>query len=468
MNNAKPLLLALTVALALGGCARTQYQRPDAAVPNQWSQPLSGQAYAADARWWDSFNDPALSALIDKVLANNNDLAAATLTLRQAMLQSGLTNTNLTPDVSAGVSASKSKDIKHGASSAPSYSANLNLSYELDLWGKLAAARDQDAWEAIATGYDRQATALALVGTTAQLYWQLGYLNQAIRDGEASIGYAQKTLELVKVRYEAGDVSRLELLQAQQSVASQQSNQAALLQQRSEARSALAILFNQGPNNQEAEPASLPAITLPAVPAGLPADVLARRPDLEAAEWRLKASLANVDAVTDSFYPSLTLTGSLGSSSDALKNVLQNPIATLGAGLALPFIQWHTRDLSIQVADTQYQKAVVNFRQSLYSAFKEVEDSLSARDNYRRQGEVLAQYLAAAKEAEQIAKVRYESGATDVQDFLDQQERRRTAELSVVQNRYNQLSNLMTLYQALGGGIEKTLVENPPASSAGQ
>ncbi|WP_226911398.1 efflux transporter outer membrane subunit [Gallaecimonas mangrovi] len=463
MNKVKPVLTAITLALALGGCARSDYHRPDVATPNNWSAPLTGKAYAANNKWWQSFGDPKLDALIEKVLQSNNDLAVAALKVKAARLNAGLTNTNLTPDVSAGIDASKSKDLKHGTSSDASYSSTLSLSYEVDLWGHLSSARDAAEWEAIATEYDRQESALALVGTTADLYWELGYLNQAIADGKASIEYVKKTLALVEIRYKAGSVSRLELLEARQAVASQESDLASLEQQRAEDRSALAILFNHGPETKEAEPQTLPDQALPAVPAGLPAQLLARRPDLQAAEWRLKESLADVDETRDSFLPTLTLTGSLGTSSDALKNVLENPIGTLGAGLTLPFLEWNTRKYTIKVSENAYQQAVVNFRQSIYSAFKDVEDALSARDNYLRQGKALERYYQAAKEAESIAKVRYENGATDVQDFLDQQQARRTAELSVVQNRYNQLSNLMTLYQALGGGAEKTL--GPTAST---
>ncbi|WKE64555.1 efflux transporter outer membrane subunit [Gallaecimonas kandeliae] len=445
---------ALLLTLALAGCARSDYQRPELALPANWATPLTGTTLAQGARWWDSFNDPQLSALIDKVLKKNNDLAVAALKVRAALAQSGLADRNLFPDLSAGVDASRQKSLDGGKAKS-SYSASLGLSYEVDLWGRLSAVRDSAAWQAQASEYDRQAAALALVASTAQLYWHLGYLNQAISDGKASIAYAQQSLDLVEVRYKAGAVSALERYQARQALASQQAALADLERQRAQDGTALAILFDQGPEVGQAEPQHLPEMALPAVPAGLPADLLARRPDLMAAEARLKASLADVDQVTDSFYPKLSLTGSLGSGSTALSELLQNPVATLGAGLALPFIQWKTRDLNIQVAQNQYQQAVLGFRQRLFGALKEVEDSLSARDSLKRQGEALATSLAAAKEAERIAEVRYRSGATDVQLFLDQQEKRRSAQLALAQNHYQQLANLMGLYQALGGGAEK-------------
>lgn len=453
----KPVTFLSLLSLLLAGCARSDYQTPSTPMASQWSQPVTGKSVAAGAHWWQQFHDPTLNALISRALADNNDLAVAALKVKEARLNAGLTATNLTPDVSAGVDTSRQQPLKSGAVQR-SVSANLSVSYEVDLWGRLSAQRDQARWQAVATAEDRQAAALTLVGTTAQLYWQLGYLNQAINDAQQRLRYTQHTEQLVMLQYHSGAVSKLDVLQAQQSVAGQQADLEDLLQQRREANSSLAILLGQGPWQQQTDQFRLPSTALPLVPAGLPAQLLARRPDLQAAQWRLKASLANVDDVTDSFYPSLTLTGALGSSSEALRSLLNNPIATLGAGLALPFIQWPSRHLNIAIAKNQYQQAVLTFRQTLLAAFKDVEDSLSARDHLRQRGQALAAQLTAAKAAEKITRVRYEAGATAVQDWLDQQDNTRQAQLALSQNRYQQLVNLMTLYQALGGDANSPVI----------
>ena len=239
-------------------------------------------------------------------------------------------------------------------------------------------------------------------------------------------------------------------------MATQKANLTQLEQQRTEARNALAILFDQTPENSVVERQKLPDGRLPAVEAGLPASLLGRRPDLRAAELRLRENLANIDATRASFYPSFTLSGSLGGSSTSLESVLRDPITTLGVGLVLPFIQWNTTKLTIKVAETQYEEAVINFRQTLYQALRDVENTLSAYARLEAEKVQLEQALVLARQAEQITETRYRAGATGVQVWLDQQEIRRTAETTLAENCLNRLKNLMKLYQALGGDMAKS------------
>ncbi|GAB7126671.1 efflux transporter outer membrane subunit [Silvimonas sp. JCM 19000] len=446
------LALALVAGGVLSGCGsalQTQYHTPAASMPAQWSGAVDAVSPNRSA-WWHAFNDPQLDALIERALASNNDLAVAGWKVRQARLQAGLTDTNLTPTVTVGANGSIEKPLDGGASTR-AYGVTGSLSYEIDLWGKLARQRDVTQWEATATELDRQNTALTLVGTTADLYWQIAYLNQRITSTEQSIAYAERTLALVRTQHAAGASSGLDEVQSAQALATQRAGLATLLQQREEARNALAILFDQAPEHRSAELAQLPLGALPAVPAGVPADVLARRPDLQAAEARLRESLANVDYTRASFYPAFTLTGSVGTSSTSLSNVLRDPLGTLGAGLTLPFVQWNTTQLTIKVSQAQYQQAVVSFRQTLYSALADVENTLSARTQYLQEQTQRQLAFDYAVRAEKLSETRYRVGQTGVKDWLDQQEARRTADLSLAENRYNQLLNLMKLYQSVGG-----------------
>lgn len=457
MSSARLALGSLVVVLALGGCTLFQpeqrEQRP-LEVPGAWQQPQPGTASAAaafPARWWRAFNDPQLDALIDDALRTNNNLAAAGIRVQRAQLQAGLANTNLTPSVVGQTSTGRSYDLKRGGVAGSSSTSLVTLSYELDLWGRLAAQRSAADWELKATESDRQATALSLVGTTAGLYWQVGYLNQRIVLSEAGMEDARRILALVRAKYAAGAVSGLDVAQAGQNLASQEAAHTQLLQQRVEARNALAILFDRPPEIAAQEPSQLPNIELPTIDAGLPASLLSRRPDLRAAEQRLRGSLANVDATRTSFYPALSLTGSLGTSSTALGELLKNPVATLGAGLALPFLQWNTARLTVAVSQTQYEEAVLGFRQSLYTALSEVENTLSSRTQLRDESEKLVVALLQAQRAETLSEVRYRAGATALQPVLDAKDRRRSAEISLALNRLNQLNATMTLYKALGG-----------------
>ncbi|AOJ19513.1 RND transporter [Burkholderia cenocepacia] len=439
-------------AVLLAGCAGARHDPlPAVTMPANWAAPVAADAPAATGDWWRSFGDPQLDALIDDALRANNDLAIAAIRVYRAQLQAGLVDTNLTPNVTLGANGTVSRTLDTHQMSRSS-GINGSLSYELDLWGRLAALRDAAQWEADATAADLEAARLSLIGTTAALYWQIGYLNRQIALGDANIAYAARTLALVRSRHTAGAVSGLDLAQAEQSLAAQRAAQTQLIQQRTENRHALAILFDRPPQQRAAEPAALPDAAPPDVAAGLPASLLGRRPDLRAAEFRLRESLAQVDATRTSFYPTFTLTGSAGTTSTSLERVLTNPVGTLGLGLALPFIQWNTMQLQIRVSKSQYEEAVVGFRQRLYTALAEVENALSAHVQLEREAEQRALSLAQAQRAERLAAARFAAGATAVQPWLDQQQVLRSAQSADELTRLNRLNNQMKLYRALGGG----------------
>lgn len=449
--------LLMPVSLLLNGCSgllpRSQYTRPEVAVPDQWSGGnTTGTAVATGEKWWRDFNDPTLNELIERALKSNNHLAAAAVKVRRAQLNAMLTNTNITPSVSVGATSGINRDLKNHVDTKSS-SATGTVSYELDLWGRLASARDASRWEADATEADRQSTSLALIGTVASNYWQIAYLNERISTVEASISYAEKILALVEVKYSAGAVSALDTFQAQQTLSAQRAQLTQLQQSRTESRNSLAILFDHSPENTVPERTKLPDGQLPAVNAGIPASLLGQRPDLQAAERRLRKYLAQVDSTRASYYPTFSLTGTLGSSSTSLLQVLQNPYAALGAGLTLPFLQLNTMKLNVEISKTEYEEAVVNFRQTLYAALSDVENALSARTNYTEEAKQREESLRLARKAEELAEVRYRYGSTALQAWLDAQESRRDAERAFAVIRLSRLKNCMTLYQAIGGAM---------------
>jgi NodT family efflux transporter outer membrane factor (OMF) lipoprotein len=468
-KNQITTLILLALSLLLGGCSgllpRSQYTRPNVALPQQWQEPsVTGSSVATKEEWWRDFKDPTLSDLIERALKTNNDLAAAAIRVRLAQLNSALTDTNLTPSVSVEANSEYRHDFKNRIDTRSS-GVSGTVSYEIDLWGKLASARDASRWEAEATETDRQSTALALIGTVASDFWQIAYLNERIALAESSIAYAEKILELVEIKYNAGAVSALDPTQARQTLASQRAELTQLMRQRTEARNAMSILFNQAPENSVPELRKLPDGPLPKVNAGLPAILLGQRPDLKAAEQRLRKFLAYIDNTRASFYPSFTLTGALGGSSTSLINVLQNPYAALGAALTLPFIQWNTMMLNVEISKTEYEEAAINFRQTLYSALRDVENALSAYTRYEDENRELEESLALAWKAEELAEVRYRTGSTALQAWLDTQESRRSEEKSLAANRLNRLKNCMALYQAIGGPMPVTSAKSAFFSS---
>ena len=439
------------VLLLLAGCGtlRTPYVRPEATIAPRWTQSDASAPAAQGSDWWRRFGDPQLDRLVDRVLARDNDLAVAAITLRRARLQARYAVIN--PTVGASGSYSYSAPLKGNVPSVQTQSASMQASYEVDLFGALAAQKDVARWEARATQQDLESTRLSLIGTTVDLYFQIAFLNERIALADQSVAYAQKTLDLVQVQSNAGSASSLEVAEAVQNLATQRANLHTLLEQRVEARNALNLLLNGETSAEADELLQLPPGDPPSIDAGLPASLLARRPDLRADEMRLREQLADVDQTRLSFYPSLSLTGSLGSSSTSLSQLLQNPVGALGGSLVLPFLQLDQVSLRVGVSRANYDAAVVQFRQSLYQALTDVDNALSARGQFAAEGVDLAESLKNARTVERLDEVRYRAGSIPLKTWLDAQESRRQAEAASAQNQLNLLQSYVTLCKSLGG-----------------
>jgi NodT family efflux transporter outer membrane factor (OMF) lipoprotein len=399
--------------------------------------------------WWRSFGDPRLDAWIALALARNPDMAAAGIRVRRAALQAQLAGNALLPQPSASAGTGASRPLSGSQrSTLENASATLGVAWELDLFDRLGAQRDAAVFEAQASAQDREAVALSLTATTASLYWQLALANERLELARQSLDYAHRTDELVQAQYRSGAVSGLELREARQALAAQQALLSQYTQARAELRQALAELL-QGAEPPGGEPQALP---VPAVQAGLPADLLGRRPDLRAAELRLRGALASSDAMAASYYPRLSLTGSLGTSSTALLDLLANPVAALGANLTLPFLNVREMRLNTAIARSQYEEAVVNFRKSLYAALAETEKALSGRTELARQEEAQQRATQESVEITRLYEARYRAGQVPLRTWLDAQERRRSAQLALSALHLEQLQNRIALYKALGGG----------------
>ena len=450
-------------AFALTACAHrgsTAEALSTVKPPKQWQETVASPANGIQSTihfdglspWWEQFNDSELNRLVKIALERNNSLIAAGFKLKQAQLQAGLASNNQMPSLSGSASSSASRSLGAGSVSSHSNSVGVTVSYELDLWGKLAGATDQKTWEAQATEQDLRSTQYSIAASVARLYWQLGYLNERIGLGDASIAYAQRTLNLVHVQFRAGAVSQLEVVSAEKSLSSQQSAQADLIDQREQARHALAILFDASPTQRiTPEPQYLSRTAMPELAIGLPAEVLARRPDLSAAELRLRSTMAAVDVARANFYPSFTLTGSVNGSNSNLSKIVSDPVGALALNLALPFLNWNENQLSLKVSKAAYGQAVAEFRQTMYTALSDVENALSARTLYDSKTIQLQQQQALAKKTEHLYEVRYRAGAASLKEWLDAQEDNRQAQINALTNRYNAYNNQVTLYLALGG-----------------
>jgi NodT family efflux transporter outer membrane factor (OMF) lipoprotein len=459
--------VACSLSLLLGACANSTAglnapEAGDAQVPSQFADAGVGQSGSQallDQGWWRQLSDPTLSALVERVLSSNLSLGVSALRARQAALRADQAVADLWPAVSGRVSTQSASMLEGGGTTRTS-AATLSATWELDLWGRLAAARDAQQWEAQATQDDRRAVALSLAASTVRLYWQLAYFDQRLASSQQSLDYARQTLKLVQAQYKAGSVSGLEMAQAQQTVSSQEAALSALMQSRMEVREALAVLLD-GPTQSAQVPAAplwpqalLSAPAWPALNPGLPAQTLARRPDLRAAENRLHKAFATVDATRTSYYPALSLTASVGGGGESLSHVLSDPLGSLGAALTLPFLQQGEMRRSVAISQLDADAAVLGFRQTLYQALSDVDKGLSARQRLSEQVRSQEARLAQARQVERLTEVRFRAGAEPLKTWLDAQESRRAAELALLDARYNLLSNGVSLIQSLGGGNE--------------
>ncbi|VVD62613.1 Type I secretion outer membrane protein [Pandoraea capi] len=474
-----PLAVSVAVALITSGCAltRTDYERPALPVPAHFGTPIDGtqQGAAPDAAgsanaqnppdadiapWWQAFREPQLDTLVVQALAGNPGLALKALQADRDALQAGLTHANRWPQFTASLSGAKSRALD-GGRAALAYDgqtrttsgANLGISYEIDLWNKLGAQRDAANWQAAASTWERRAAALSLSSQVASLYWRVAYLNENVRSATADLDAANRVVTVVEARRRAGAVSALDPVQAQQDRDAVAGALAEWERLRDVARHALANALGRPAQTRFAERDSLAPVQLPDVAPGLPASLLAQRPDLAAAETRVRARLADVDAARLSFYPSLTLTGTAATSSDALSRLLANPVGTLAATIAMPFLQVQTARFTTALARNDYAQSVTTFRSTLLTALTEVEDALAARERTASQYASLASAATLAQRAADLSGARYRAGDIDLQTWLDAQRLARQARRNAAQSRLDQIDATLTLVKALGGTL---------------
>jgi NodT family efflux transporter outer membrane factor (OMF) lipoprotein len=452
----------LGLVLLLSACSSlttTPYEPPAVSIPTAWQQQNEEGIELAD-RWWEALHDPVLDKLVDNVLQQNIDLAASTLQARRAQLKADQSQSDQYPELLAGGNSTFSHTSNDSEDTeSQSYSLTGSLSYELDIWSKLADATKASRLEALATREDRSAVTLSLVGTVVSTYYEIAYLNHRLNLSQESINYTKRSLVLVQVQQEAGAASALEIVEAEYNLASQEASHSSLVQQLVEARNTLALLLGGPPQVVlDIEPVGINQLVLPKVHPDLPALLLSRRPDVQAAEARIRSALATTDATRASFYPTFNLTGSLGGTSSDLARLLSNPIATLAANLSLPFLQWNDMQRSIKISKIDYEQTVLTYRNTLYTAMAEVENSLSATKQYEIQREKLQRAADRAQRAESIYHARYKAGSITLKVWLDSQENRRQSDISLAENRLNQLKNYITLCKALGGKPDNNVI----------
>ncbi|UST52703.1 efflux transporter outer membrane subunit (plasmid) [Comamonadaceae bacterium OTU4NAUVB1] len=447
----------LAALLLVSACAAPPAPAvPDAATvapPPAWRTPADVAGPPIDPRWWRAFGDDTLARLVDQALARNTDIATAVARLAEARAQAALARAQLAPSLDLGASASRTRSLSAVTGqpvTSTSAQPQLQLAYEVDLFGRLADLSEASRAAFLASATARDATALSVAAATAGGYLTLRGLDARLEVARETLAARTEALRLARSRAEAGYTSQLELRQAQveQESAVQLVPQLRLAIARQE--NALALLLGEAPGDVP-RGAPLLAMRLPPVPAGLPADVLRRRPDIAQAEYALAATDATLSATRKQFLPAVRLTGSTGV---LLLNSLSDPTTlwTLGGSVLAPLFSGGRLRAQAEVAVARRDQAAFAYRRTTLTAFREVEDALAGVARLAEQGASLERQRALLSDTLRLATSRYRAGYATYLEQLDAQRGLLGAELSLLQARADLLNAAVSLYQAMGGG----------------
>jgi outer membrane protein, multidrug efflux system len=453
-------LTLLAGALALAGCSTPSFfTRPVAPIAPQW--PASAQAVdAAPAGdllpWRTFFTDPALQSLIALALEHNRDLRVAALNIAQARAQIGLRSADELPSVSAGLGLSRAPNTS--GNMATTFTGGLLVSsYELDFFGRVASLKEQALAQYLATEEARRTAQISLVATVAQAWMGLGADARLLRLAEQTLASRQDSLRLVALRLEYGAASDLDLRLAQSLVQAASVALAQTQRQRALDENALVLLVGQPlmPALLAQLGADVP-LTLPALPAGLPSELLTRRADIRQAEQQLAAANANIAAARAAYFPRIALTASAGSASSELGSLFKDGSwsYSLVPQLLLPLFDGGRNDANLASAKVGFDIAVAQYEKAIQGAFREVADALAARSSWERQ--LLAQTALAQADGERLAltRLRLENGAASQLDWLDAQRALFASQQGLIAAQLALLQSQVTLYKVLGGGAE--------------
>jgi multidrug efflux system outer membrane protein len=456
--RARALSAALLLAV-LAGCAAPPHEPPrqTPALPSAFDGP-SASADAVRPDWWNSFAAPELARLVDEAIAGSTDLAIAAERVRQAELAVRNAGATLFPSLSGGASTSDRFTESRGStgtggSTARSSGVSLSASYEIDLWGRLAAGVQGANAALAANRYDLQTVRLSVASGVANAYFQVLALRVRLAIAQENLAIAERVFKVVQARYDNGAASALDLSRQRTTVLSQRASIEPLQVQERQTLSALALLLGRAPQGFDVQGMALNALAVPAVGAGLPSDLLLRRPDLASAEAQLRAADADVAAARAALLPSIQLSGSTGLASTALLS-LANPAFSVGftASIAQTLFDGGRLRNQVLLSESQRRVLVESYRQAIHVALKEVEDSLAriARDR----NQTLAQQAIRdeAQRSLRLAELRYREGVDDLLTTLDAQRTLFSAQDSLAQQQLARLTSAVDLYKALGGG----------------
>lgn len=469
--------LAAVVLLGAGACTlEPHYVRPALPVASAYptgpaytssapvqsiaaSPPTAGGTPAPELGWRDVLQDPRLQRLVEMALANNRDLRIAVLNVETARAQYGIQRSALLPTLAANGAAARGRGslslFEPGSSVKDNYEAYLSVSWTLDFFGRVRSLEKSALENYLATAQARKASEILLISEVANQYLTLLAADEALRVTDGSLGIARESTRIAQLKFDTGSGSELDLREAQGSLEQALAQDSAERRARAQAENALVLLIGAP------LPADLPA-GLPLqgqhlmldIPAGLPSELLARRPDVIAAEDQLLAANANIGAARAAFFPAISLTGALGSVSPVLRQLFQSGSGAWGVEptATLPLFTGGLNSANLEAARAQRGIAVAQYEKTVQTAFREVADGLAARATYEDQAAAEERLVALEERRLALSQMRYKNGVDSYLTLLEAQTDLNNAQLARVNVSLERLTNLVTLYQDLGGG----------------
>jgi|APMI01.1.fsa_nt_gi outer membrane protein, multidrug efflux system len=444
--------LMATLSVGLAGCASVAPECAKLELPAQWRFAQTQENALIDHTWWRNFGSEELVSLVSAAQTQSLDIVAAEARIRQSEATARMVGAELWPNLDAQLDTRRSARLGGNVELAGNtFGVGLAASYELDLWGRLRANQDSALASLQASAFDRDAVQLTVSAAVASTWLQSVALHERTTIGQRNLASAERVLALVETRARTGTATSLEVARQQGLVATQRRALASVRQQAEDARTVLQVLLGQ---TQVPEPTDnrFSTLSLPAIGAGLPSELLSRRPDIARAEAQLESADANVLSARAALLPSLNLDVGLSSGSDALRQIFENPAYTLAAALTAPIFNAGRLAAGRDLAAARRDEMLANYRQNIVTAFGEVETALNAATRLDEQLAAQAEELAQAERALALAESRYRAGAETPIVLLDTQRTLYTTQDAAVQLKLARLQAAVSLYRALGGG----------------
>lgn len=450
---------AWAAALLLAGCTSMapKYERPAAPVAAAFSDTATAGATrpAADIAWQSFFVDERLKRLIEIALKNNRDLRVAVLNIEAARATYGVRRADLYPNLGAGLTGQRGPSQLTGRLTSL-FNAGIQLStWELDLFGRIQSLGHAAAAQYLGSEEGRKAAQISLVTAVANTYLSLLADDELLAITRDTLGTREDSFKLNKLKFDNGAASELDLRQAESLLEAGKVTLAALTRQRAVDENALVLLLGQAIPADLPPPLAIGEQRLAAdLPAGLPSEVLTRRPDVRQAEQQLIAANANIGAARAAFFPRISLTGSAGSASSELDGLFKSGTKawTVSGSLIQPIFDAGRNSANLDLAKTNREIALAQYEKSIQNAFREVQDALAGRATLGEQARAQLAQANAEQTRFKLADLRYRNGAASYLDVLDAQRALFTAQQAVVQVQAAVVQNQVTLYKVLGGG----------------